>query len=69
MKRVNDMSTETLITVKEARKILRLSESGLWRAVRTKKIPKPIKIGSRSARFLLSEIEACIAAAADARRE
>lgn len=62
------MNEEVLLTTKETRKKLRISESALWRGIRAGRLPAPIKLGARSARFLLSEIEACIAAAAEARR-
>lgn len=62
------MEEQVLLTTKQTCKKVHLSQSALWRAVRDGRLPAPIKLGARTARFLLSEIEACIAAAADARR-
>ena len=54
-------TTDRLLTRAEVERVVGLKRSALYRAMREGRFPEPLRIGPKSVRWLLSEVEQWIA--------
>ena len=54
-------TTDRLLTRAEVERVVGLKRSALYRAMREGRFPEPLRVGPKSVRWLLSEIEKWVA--------
>jgi excisionase family DNA binding protein len=60
---LTDNDLDEMLTDKEVAGVLKLSRSSVWRLAKLGKLPQPMKVGIRTARWKKSELKAWMEAA------